>query len=301
MLVFLTGATGFIGSHIVAELLAAGHQVLGMTRSDSGARALEAAGVQVHRGTLEEPETLRAGASRADAVIHTAFDHNFANFGANCQKDSRVIAAMGEALKGSNRPLIITSGTGMGDAGHGQPATEDVFNPDHPNPRSASEIAGNALRERGVNVSVVRLPQVHDTRKQGLISPYVEMARAKGVAAYVGDGANRWPAAHVLDVAKLYRMVLDHAEVSARYHAVAEEGVRARDLAEVIGAGLGVPTASIAPEEAAAHFGWLSHFIGLDMPASSALTRARLGWEPKGPGILEDLRRMDFSAAQHPA
>lgn len=301
MLVFLTGATGFIGSHIVPELLAAGHQVLGMTRSDEGARALEAAGVQVHRGTLEDPDSLRAGAARADAVIHTAFDHNFANFVANCQKDSRVIAAMGAALKGSNRPLIITSGTGMGDAGQGQPATEDVFNTDHPNPRSASEIAGNALREAGVNVSVVRLPQVHDTRKQGLVSPYIEIARTKGVVAYVGDGANRWPAAHVQDVARLYKLVLDHAEVSARYHAVAEEGVPARAIADVVGAGLGLPVTSLSPEEAMEHFGWLGPFMAFDMPASSQLTRARLGWQPGGPGIIEDLRRMDFSAAQNPA
>lgn len=186
----------------------------------------------------------------------------------------------------------------MGDGGHGQPATEDVFNKDHPNPRSASEIAGNALLDAGVNVSVVRLPQLHDTHKQGLVSPYVEIARAKGVAAYVGDGANRWPAAHLLDVSKLYRLVLDHAQTSARYHAVAEEAVCARDIAELVGAGLGVWVVSVTPQEALAHFGWLGPFVGYDMPASSAITRARLGWAPVGPGLIEDLRGMDFSAVQ---
>ncbi|MGV8988736.1 MAG: SDR family oxidoreductase [Cypionkella sp.] len=295
MLVFLTGATGFIGSRIVPELLAAGHQVLGMTRSDSGAKALVAAGVQVHRGTLEDLDSLQAGAAQADAVIHTAFDHNFANFVANCEKDRRVIEAMGSVLKGSDRPLIITSGTGMGNSENGQPATEDVFIKDHPHPRSASELAGNAMLEAGVNVRVVRLPQVHDTVKQGLITPYVEVARAKGVATYVSDGGNRWPAAHVLDVAKLYRLVLDQGQTGARYHAVAEEGVRVRDIADAVGAGLGVPVASLTSEEAQGHFGWLGAFAGLDLPASSAMTRARLGWQPTGPKLIEDLKRMEYS------
>ncbi|CAN5288648.1 SDR family oxidoreductase [soil metagenome] len=248
MHVFLTGATGFIGSRIVPELLAAGHQVLGLTRSDAGAAALEAAGADVYRGTLEDPEGLAQGAARADAVIHTAFDHDFTNFVANCEKDGRVIAALGAALKGSDRPLIITSGTGRGQAAPGRPATEDVFAPDHPNPRVISEKTGNALIEAGVNVSVVRLPQVHDLVKQGLVSPYVEMARAAGVAAYVGDGGNRWPAAHVSDVAKLYVLALAANEAGARFHAVDEEGVSARHIAEAVGAGLGVPTKSLTPE-----------------------------------------------------
>jgi nucleoside-diphosphate-sugar epimerase len=295
MLVFLTGATGFIGSRIVPELLAAGHQVLGMTRSDRGAKALEAAGVQVHRGTLEDPDSLRAGAAQADAVIHTAFDHEFENFVANCGKDSRAIAAMGSVLKGSDRPMIITSGTGMGDGENGQPATEDVFNIDHPNPRSASEVAGNALLEAGVDLRVMRLPQVHDTVKQGLITPYVDIARAKGVAAYIGDGGNRYPAAHVLDVAKLFVLALDKGERGARYHAVAEEGVMLRDIAKPVGAGLDVPVTSITQQEAAAHFGWFGMFAGMDLLASSAMTRARLGWQPTGPGLLEDLARMDYA------
>ena len=295
MRVFLTGATGFIGSRIVPELLAAGHQVLGLTRSDAGARALEAAGAQVHRGDLEQPDTLRAGADQADAVIHTAFDHDFSNFLANCEKDRRVIEAMGAALKGSNRPLLITSGTGMGSHDSGEPATEDMFNTNHPNPRAASELAGQTLLDAGVNVSVVRLPQVHDTVKQGLVSPYIDHARDKGVVAYVGDGLNRWPAAAVLDVAKLYALAIEHTTPGARFHAVAEEGIPARDIAEVIGAGLDLPVVSLTPEEAPAHFGWLAMFMALDMPASSARTRELLGWNPTGPGLIEDLKAMDYS------
>ncbi|MDQ0250777.1 nucleoside-diphosphate-sugar epimerase [Sphingomonas kyeonggiensis] len=297
MRVFLTGATGFIGSRIVPELLAAGHQVLGLTRSDAGAAALAAQGAEAHRGTLEDLESLRAGADAADAVIHTAFDHDFSNFVANCEKDGRVIAAMGEALKGTGRPLLITSGTGMGNAVPGQPADEDVFAREHPNPRMISEQTGQALLEAGVDVRVVRLPQVHDTAKQGLITPYIANAREKGLAAYVSEGANRWPAAHVLDVARLYVLALDRGEKGARYNAVAEEGIAAREIAEVVGAGLNIPVRSLTSEEAGQHFGWLNIFMGLDMLASSAKTRARLGWEPVGPGLIEDLKRMDYSAA----
>lgn len=295
MRIFLTGATGFIGSRVVAELLAAGHQVLGMTRSEAGARALAAAGADVHRGKLEDLDSLRSGAAQADAVIHTAFDHNFANFVANCEKDRQAIKALGSALIGSNHPLLITSGTGMGSAGHGQPALESIFNLDHPNPRSASELAGAEMSAAGVNVSVVRLPQVHDTVKQGLVSPLIEVTRAKGVSAYIGDGLNRWPAAHVLDVARLYRLALERNEPGARYHAVAEEGISARDIAKAIGAGLNVPVESIAPEEAADHYGWLAAFADMDIPASSAWTRQVLDWHPAGPGLIADLERMDYS------
>ncbi|WP_213989585.1 SDR family oxidoreductase [Sodalis sp. dw_96] len=295
MRVFLTGATGFIGSRIVPELLTAGHQVLGLTRSDAGAQSLKAAGVQAHRGTLEDLDSIRNGAAKADAVIHTAFDHDFSHFVANCEKDRRVIDALGSVLKGSNRPLIITSGTGMGDSGHGQPATENVFNANNPNPRVASELAGNLLLEAGVDVRVVRLPQVHDTFRQGLISPFIAISREKGVAAYVGDGANRWPAAYVLDVAKLYGLVLDKGSKGARYHAVAEEGISAREIAEVVGAGLGVPVVSLSAEQAPQHFGWLAMFAGMDLSASGAWTRRQLGWEPTGPGLIDDLKRMDYS------
>jgi len=295
MRVFLTGATGFIGSRIVPELLAAGHEVLGLTRSDAGARALEAAGAHVHRGDLEQPDTLRAGADQADAVIHTAFDHDFSNFVANCEKDRRVIEAMGAALKGSSRPLLITSGTGIGNPESGGPATEDVLNRNHPNPRAASELAGQALLDAGVNIVSMRLPQVHDTVKQGLVSPFIDLSKAKGAVAYIGEGFNRWPAAHVLDVAKLYVLAVKRSAPGARYHAVAEEGIPVRDIAEVVGAGLNLPVVSLTPEEAPAHFGWLAMFAGLDLPASSAKTRELLGWNPTGPGLIEDLKHMDYS------
>ena len=297
MRVFLTGATGFIGSEIVKDLTSGGHQVLGLARSDAGSRALMAAGAEVHRGSLDEPETLRSGAAQSDGVIHCAFDHSvfgndFSKFVEVCEKDSRAIEALGSALQGSDRPLLITSGTGMGNAAPGQPATEDHFDPDHPNPRKASEVAGAAVAKRGVNVSVVRLPQVHDTVKQGLITYVVQVARDKGVSAYIGEGLNRWPAAHVRDVAHLYRLALEKREAGSRYNAVAEEGVPMREIAEVIGRGLNLPVVSVSPEEAQAHFGWLAMFAGFDMPASSAQTRQRLGWRPTGPGLIADLEQM---------
>jgi len=297
MRIFLTGATGFIGSRIVPELLAAGHQVVGLTRSEAGARSLAAAGAEAHRGDIEDLDSLRDGAAKSDAVIHTAFDHNFSNFVANCEKDKRVIEALGGALAGSDRLLIITSGVGMGSAEHGQPAKEDVFNADHPNPRILSELTGAAMAEKGVKVSVVRLPQVHDTVKQGLITPLIAQTRAKGVSAYIGEGRNRWSAAHVLDVAKLYRLALEKQEAGVRYNAVAEEGIAVREIAEVIGAGLNVPVVSLSPEEAAEHFGWLAMFAGLDLPASNAWTCKHLGWRPTGPGLIADLKRMDYSQA----
>jgi nucleoside-diphosphate-sugar epimerase len=295
MRVFLTGATGFIGSAIIPELIDAGHQVLGLTRSDVGAQSLVAAGAEVHRGDLEDLESLRGGAAKADGLIHCAFDHNFANFVANCEKDKRAIEALGGALTGSDRPLVITSGTGMGNAVPGQPATEDVFNPARLNPRVASELAGASMSAAGVNVSVVRLPQVHDTVKQGFVTYAVALAREKRVSAYVGDGRNRWPAAHVSDVARLYRLALEKREPGARYNAVAEEGIAVRDVAEVIGRGFKVPVVGLSPEEAAGHFGWLAPFAGMDLPASGAQTQARLGWQPTGPGLIADLERMSYA------
>lgn len=296
MRVFLTGATGFIGSALIPELLRAGHQVLGLARSEAGAQALAAAGAAVHRGSLEDLDSLRRGAAEAEGVIHTAFDHDFSNFVANCAKDGRVIEALGAALAGSDRPLIITSGTGMGSPAHGQPATEDVFNTSHPNPRVASELAGAAVLATGVNVSVMRLSQIHDTVKQGLITPLVALAREKGASAYVGEGRDRWPAAHISDVARLYRLALEKRDAGARYHAVAEEGIAVRDIAEAIGRGLKVPVRSLSPEEAGGYFGWLATFAGLDFPASSAQTQARLGWHPTGPGLMADLEAMRYDA-----
>lgn len=294
MRVFVTGATGFIGSHIVPELIKAGHRVIGMTRSDAGAEALRATGAEVHRGILEEPGTLTGGAEKADGVIHCAFDHDFSNFVANCEKDRRAIQALGSALVGSDRPLVITSGVGLGLNAPGQPATEDHYAPDHPNPRKSSEEAGAVLTERGVNVSVVRLPQVHDTTRQGLITPAIQLAREKRVSAYVGEGLNRWPAAHVSDVARLYRLALEKRTPGSRYNAVAEEGVPVRQIAEIIGRGLKVPVVSLSPEQSQAHFGWLAMFAAFDMPASSALTRQRLDWTPVGPGLIADLERMQY-------
>jgi nucleoside-diphosphate-sugar epimerase len=297
MRIFLTGATGFIGSAIVPELINAGHQVLGLTRSDAGAQSLIAAGAEVHRGDLEDLESMRRGAAMSDGVIHCAFNHDFSNFVAICEQDRRVIEAMGDVLVGSDRPLVITSGTGMGNAVPGQPATEDHFDPNHPNPRRASEVAGSSVAERGVNVSVVRLPQVHDTVKQGLITYAVALAREKGVSAYIGEGLNRWPAAHVLDVARLYRLALEKHEAGSRYNAVAEEGISMREIAEVTGRGLKLPVVSLSPEEAPAHFGWLAMFAGFDMPASSAQTQQRLGWHPTGPGLIADLEQMRYFQA----
>jgi nucleoside-diphosphate-sugar epimerase len=294
MRIFLTGATGFIGSALVPELIKAGHQVLGMTRSDAGAQALIDAGAEVHRGTLEDLASLRSGAENADGVIHTAFDHDFSRFVENCEKDKRAIAALGSALAGSDRPLIITSGTGMGSGEHGEPATEDVFNTGHPNPRIASELAGNELLDAGINVSVVRLPQVHNPFRQGLITPLVAITREKGVSAYVGEGRNRWPAGHLSDVSLLYRLAVEKRERGARYHAVGEEGVSSREIAEALGRGLNLPAVSITPEQAAAHFGWMAMFVGLDMPASSAQTQARLGWHPTGPTLIADLNEARY-------
>lgn len=298
MRVFLTGATGFIGSHIVPELIAAGHRVLGLTRSNAGMRWLEQNGAEAHRGTLEVPESIASGAAQADAVIHTAFDHDFSRFVENCEKDRRVIDSISRVLAGSLRPLIITSGTGMGTRAPGELAVEEEFDREHPNPRRLSELAGEDAAERGVSVAVVRLPQVHDTARQGLISPMIEIARQRGVSAYLGQGSSRWPAAHVRDVARLYRLALEGHAPGARWHAVAEEGVPVRGIAEVIGAGLRLPVRSLSPEEAAEHFGWLGPFVGIDMPASSARTRERLNWDPTGPSLVEDLGKMDYGFSE---
>ena len=291
MKIFVTGATGFIGSAVVPELIKAGHRVLGLTRSDAGAQSLIAAGAEAHRGSLEDLDSLRTGAAAADGVIHTAFIHDFSKFKENCEIDRRAIEALGSALAGSDRPLIVTTGT-AGLAAPGQVATEDhVVPPDFPFPRVSEQ---TALSLKGVKASVMRLPQVHNTIKQGLVTYIIAVAREKGVSAYVGDGRNRWAAAHVSDVARLYRLALEKHEAGAKYHAVAEEGVAMRDIAETIGRGLKVPVVSLSPEKAAAHFGWLAMFAGLDLPASSALTRQRLGWRPTGPGLIADLEKMRY-------
>jgi nucleoside-diphosphate-sugar epimerase len=295
MRVFVTGATGFVGSAIVPELINAGHQVLGLARSDAGAKSLIAAGAQVHRGDLEDLESLRSGAAMSDGVIHCAFNHDFSKFAANCEMDKRVIEILGFALAGSDRPLIVTSGTGVAHT-PGRPSTEDDA-PNSPIPRVASEVAAASAAAQGVRVSVMRLPQVHDPVKQGLITYLIDIAREKGVSAYIGGGLNRWPAVHRLDAARLYRLAFEKGSAGAGYNAVAEEGVPLRAIAEAVGRGLKVPVVSISPEDAGAHFGWLAAFVGFDVPASSTLTQERLGWRPTGPGLIADLDQMQYFEA----
>jgi nucleoside-diphosphate-sugar epimerase len=295
MRVFVTGATGFVGSAIVKELVGAGHHVLGMTRSDAGAKSLGAVGAEAHRGDLEDLESLRSGAAETDAVIHTAFRHDWSSFAESCELNKRAIETIGTVLQGSIRPFIVSSGVGVAQ---GRAATED----DPPLPSSpslprVSEATAVALMERGIHAIVMRLPQVHDTVKQGLITPLIAVARAKGVSAYIGDGQNRWPAAHVTDVARLYLLALEKGTARARYHAVAEEGVALKDIATAIGRGLNVPVISMAPEQAPEHFGFLGFFAGRDPLTSSAQTRAKLGWNPTGPSLLTDLGNMRYSEA----
>jgi nucleoside-diphosphate-sugar epimerase len=288
MRVFVTGATGFIGSAIVRELIDAGHNVLGLARSDSSAAALDTAGAKVLRGSLEDLDSLKKGATASDGVIHTAFIHDFSNFEANCETDRRAIEALGSALAGSDKRLIVTSGTGLITT-PGRLATEDDM-PATSIPRVASEQAADTESRRGVHVSVVRLPpSVHGDGDHGFVPRLIEIAREKRVSAYVGDGLNRWPAVHRLDAAHLYRLALERGDDGARYHGIGDEGVPTREIAGIIGRRLNLPVIAKAPEEAAEHFGWIAHFFALDCPSSSAQTQQRLGWRPTQPGIIVDL------------
>jgi nucleoside-diphosphate-sugar epimerase len=294
MRIFVTGAPGFIGSALVPELIQAGHHVLGLTRSEAGAEALRKAGAEVLRGNLEDLDSLREGAAKTDGVIHLAFNHDFSRFQKNCDDDREAIRAIGEVLLGSNRPLVVTSGTAMATNVDGAPTTEDGPTASW-NPRAASEAEVKELTARGVNTSVVRLAQIHDTRKQGLVPYLLTVTRQKGISGYIGEGGNRWPAAHVSDVARLYRLAFEKTEPGAIYHAVDEEGIPMKAIAEAHGRGLKVPAVSIKPEDAESHFGGFARFAMLDMPSSSAITRRKLNWHPTGPGLIADLDNMDYS------
>ncbi len=296
MRVFVTGATGFIGSAVVKDLLEAGHQVTGLARSEKSVQVLKAAGAQVHQGTLDDLESLKRGAAEADGVIHTAFIHDFANFEANCKIDSNAIEALGAALVGSDRPLIVTSGTALIHSNH--LATEDIVPTASSNPRIASELAARSVAEQGVRVIVVRLPPtVHGEGDHAFIPLLIANAREKGTAAYVGEGLNRWPAVHRFDAARLFKLALEKSSAGTMYHGVAEEGVAFKEIAEVIGRRLKLPVVSKSVPEAAEHFGWFAAFAALDNPVSSKKTQALLGWQPTQPKLIADLDRDSYFSA----
>ncbi len=292
MKIFVTGATGFIGSAIVQELIGAGHQVLGLARSDAGAKSLAAAGAAVHRGSLEDLESLRSGAVSSDGVIHTAFIHDFANYAPAAEADTRAIATLGSALAGSGRPFVVTSGTLLLQR-QGPLAMEgDAADANFPR---KSEQAALSVASQRVRASSLRLPpSVHGHGDHGFVPALINLAREKGISAYVGGGLNRWPAVHRLDAAPLYRLALEKGSAGAKYHGVADEGVPFREIAEVIGRRLNVAVVSKSPEEAANHFGWLAHFVAIDCPASSAQTRQELGWAPKQVGLIADLDQAHY-------
>ncbi|MGC1905708.1 MAG: SDR family oxidoreductase [Candidatus Acidiferrum sp.] len=299
MRVFVTGATGFVGSAIVKELVSVGHEVVGLARSEAAAASLAKAGAQVHRGSLEDLESLHSGATAADGVIHMAFIHDFNNYGPAAEKDVRAIEALGAALAGSDRPLVVTSGTLLAQRKGALATEEDVPSPTFPR---KSEQTALAIATRGVRASVLRLPpSVHGDGDHGFVPALIKIAREKGVSAYVGDGLNRWPALHRFDAAPLYRLALEKGSAGAVFHGVGDEGVPFRDIAAVIGQQLNVPVVGKSPDEAANHFGWLAHFVGIDCPASSAQTQERLGWRPVQPGLIFDLQQGRYFETQQAA
>ena len=290
MRVFVTGATGFVGTAIVQELISAGHQVLGLARSDASAEKLIAAGAEVHRGDLEDLESLRSGAAASEGVIHAGFIHDFTRFAEVCKVDEVAIATIGNVLAGSNRPFIITSGSAL--VSPGKLATEDINPPFNPAWPRASEQAADALLAFGVSAAVVRLsPSVHgDDDKHGFIPILVNIAKETGVSAYIGDGENRWNAVHRLDAAKVFRLALEHATPGARYHAAAEESISVKSIAEALGSQLNLPVQSVSSEAAGAHFGWFAQMAGIDCPASSAWTQTNLDWQPTHATLLDDIK-----------
>ena len=295
MRVFVTGATGFVGTAVTRELIAHGHDVLGLARSEAGAQALTAMGARVHRGALEQPDTLQAGAKDCDGVIHTGFLHDFSRFAHACAMDKAAIEAMGLALAGANKPLIVTAGLASLDApGAAALESDPAAPPSDAYPR-ASEAAASALSAQGIATSVMRLPpSVHGAGDHGFVPMLIDMARSKGVSAYIGAGDNGWPAVHVGDAARAFRLAVERGPSAETYHAVGEENLHFRQIAEAIGAGLGLPCASLSQDEARHHFGWFFPFASIDQPASSAQTRARLGWAPTGPGLLADIRTAGY-------
>ncbi|WP_328976613.1 SDR family oxidoreductase [Streptomyces canus] len=289
MRVFVTGATGFVGSAVTRELLDAGHEVLGLARSDRSVEALKSAGAEVHRGDLNDLDSLRRGAEAADGVAHLAFIHDFSNLTTSGEADLRAVEAIGSVLEGTGKPFVVTSGllTAPGRLG----TEEDPADPASPaKHRHASEVATLALAERGVRSAVLRLPpSVHGEGDIGFVPMFIDFARDKGVSAMVGDGSNHWAAVHRLDAARLFRLALEAAPAGVRLHAIGDEGVPFREIAETVGRGLGVPVASVAPEEAMDHFGWLGRFAAIDMRASGTLTRKLLDWQPEHPALIPDL------------
>lgn len=297
MRIFVTGASGFVGSAVVEDLVAAGHAVLGLARSEVAAARLLAQGAEVHRGDIIDHAALQAGATDADAVVHTAFNHDFSRFAASCEEDRQAIEALGRALEGSDRQLLVTGG--LAGLAPGRPSTEtDVPPPATPAYPRASELTARSLAARGVRASTVRLaPSVHGAGDHGFVPLLIGMARQKGVSAYLGDGENRWSAVHRRDAARIYRLALESGVEAGPFQAAGEESIPFHAIANAIGEGLGLPVASLPPDRAQAHFGWFTHFASMDAPASTERTRARLGWEPTGPGLLDDMSRAGYFRA----